>query len=64
MSHGLETKLTQEQYDCRNEGSSQKLARELESTGLITPDYDAWHTTYVITELGKEALEMIKEQQA
>jgi len=63
-SHGLETKMTQEQYDRRNEGSSQKLAHELETAGLIEPDYDAWHTTYVITDLGKEVLEMIKEQQA
>lgn len=63
-SHGLETKLTQEQYDRRNEGSSRKLAHELEAADLVKPDYDAWHETYVITDLGKEVLEMIKEQQA
>jgi len=62
-SHGLEPMLTQEQYDRRNEGGSQRLAHELEAAGLITPDYDAWHNTYVITDLGKAALEMIEKQQ-
>jgi hypothetical protein len=60
-SHGLEPMLTQEQYDRRNEGGSRKLADELEAADLVKPDYDAWHETYVITDLGKEVLKMIKE---
>jgi predicted transcriptional regulator len=63
-SRGLETKMTPEQYDRRNESSSRKLADELIAADLIAPDYDAWHATYVITDLGEEVLEMIKKQQA
>jgi hypothetical protein len=41
----------------------QKLLEPLIRTNCIDQDYDAWHTTFIVTDFGKTVLRQISEQQ-
>lgn len=38
----------------RNAGGTYHLIPHLDELGLIDMNYDAWHQTYILTELGKQ----------
>jgi hypothetical protein len=43
-------------FNKRNHNGTLYLMEELESHGLVELDYEAWHMTYVISNLGKEVI--------
>lgn len=52
----LNGRRTEESFLARNFGGTYSLALELADKGLIDDDYDSWHVTFVMTEVGKEIL--------
>jgi hypothetical protein len=51
-------KRTEEWFLNRNYGGTLHLIYELYNYGLVGPDFDSWHLTYILTPFGKE---MIKQ---
>jgi hypothetical protein len=47
---------TEEWFLDRNHGGTYGLIMELNIHKLVDNDYDAWHQTYVISELGKTVI--------
>lgn len=47
---------TLEWFLSRYHGGTLKLMYELSEYGLVELDYEAWHTTYIITDFGKKVL--------
>jgi hypothetical protein len=44
------------QFLSRNAGGTLKLARELDAHGLLEDVEDSWHTTFQVSEKGKEVI--------
>jgi hypothetical protein len=51
-------KRTEEWFLNRNYGGTLYLIYELNNYGLVEPNFDSWHLTYILTPFGKE---MIKQ---
>lgn len=51
-----EGRRTEEWFLNRNHNGTLSLMWELDAHGLVEKNYDAWHMTYVISNLGKEVI--------
>jgi hypothetical protein len=51
---------TEEWFLNRNFNGTYHLIDELSSYGLVDSDRMSWHLTYILTDLGKQALKQIK----